>query len=65
MPYKLKETAETFRVVDGPYAGQDFKPGMTYDDIPPQEAGKFEKVKEETPEVASKTRDKKGAGSDK
>ncbi|MGD0020829.1 MAG: hypothetical protein ABSC54_00855 [Smithellaceae bacterium] len=56
MPFKLKETAEAFQVVDGPYAGKDFKPGIIYNDIPPQEANRFEKAKDEP---ASKG-DKKG-----
>jgi hypothetical protein len=48
--YKLKPGIEAFTVVDGPFAKHDFKPGRVYDDIPPQEAKKFEEIIEETQE---------------
>jgi len=42
--YKLKPGQEKFQVVDGPYAGRKYQPGVTYTDIPPEEAHRFAKV---------------------
>jgi hypothetical protein len=63
----LKPEIESFTVVDGPFAGRDFKKGIIYSDIPPAEAQKFEKAKEEIqkPEPASKLKDDKNAANSK
>jgi len=42
--YKIKETSPDFRVVDGPYAGRLYASGQLYEDIPPQEAHRFDQV---------------------
>ena len=46
--YQLKSTSPDFRVVDGPFAGQIYQSGKRYQDIPPQEAHKFDEVPEST-----------------
>jgi|GEM_PF-3151337 hypothetical protein len=43
--YMLKKGQEAFVVVDGPMAGRRFEPGRRYAEIPPQEKGRFEKIK--------------------
>ncbi|MCK9195441.1 MAG: hypothetical protein M0P16_00490 [Syntrophales bacterium] len=48
--YQLKLGSESFTVVDGPYAGKTYKPGQAYADVPPQEMGRFRKIKEEAPD---------------
>lgn len=47
MEHKLKPGAESFTVVDGPFAGRTFDPGRAYGEIPLQEAHRFEEIKEE------------------
>lgn len=42
--YQLKQGIQSFTVVDGPFAGRTYAPGRTYAEIPPHEAGKFEKM---------------------
>ncbi len=42
--YRLKGPA--FTVVDGPFAGKTFRRGVIYKEVPPEEAGRFEKVSE-------------------
>lgn len=44
MSYKLKPGIESFEVVDGPFAGKKFLQGRIYEDVPPNEKTKFEKV---------------------
>jgi len=39
--YTLKQGVQGFTVIDGPMAGKSFKSGMSYKEIPPQEAAKF------------------------
>jgi hypothetical protein len=39
--YKLKAGIQDFTVIDGPMSGKSFKRGIVYEEIPPQEAGKF------------------------
>jgi hypothetical protein len=39
--YTLKQGVQGFTVIDGPMAGRSFKSGMSYKEIPPQEAAKF------------------------
>jgi hypothetical protein len=46
--YQLKSTSPDFRVVDGPFAGRIYLSGKRYQDIPPQEAHKFDEVPENT-----------------
>jgi len=48
MKYKLKKNVENFDVVDGPFAGREYRRGKVYDekDIPPGEKRKFEPVPE-------------------
>ena len=48
MPYILKKGVETFEVVDGPFAGRKYKPGVQYQEVPPQEKKKFEELKAES-----------------
>lgn len=45
MAYKLKWGLEPFTVVDGPFAKRTFVPGMIYQEIPSQEARRFEEIK--------------------
>lgn len=56
--YRLKPGQEAFQVVDGPCEGVTFRPGMTYHEIPPREAGRFEEVPE--PAVEEKPKSKRG-----
>ena len=42
--YKLKAGQESFTPVEGPFALKTFKPGQTYAEIPPEEAGRFTEV---------------------
>jgi len=52
MNYRLKKTEGSIRIVDGPYAGRKYMKGRLYDDIPPEEAHRFEKIKDkEKPKV--------------
>jgi hypothetical protein len=44
--YKLKDGVEGFTVIDGAMAGKSFKKGISYPEIPPQEAEKFEVIPE-------------------
>ena len=46
--YKLKEGQEAFEMVDGPMAGQKFKPGFHYEEIPDRYKDRFQKVKKQT-----------------
>lgn len=39
--YQLKNNQEGFTVTDGPFAGQSFKRGRLYREIPPSEAHRF------------------------
>ena len=56
--YQLKATSPDFRVVDGQYAGRQYVAGQLYEDIPPQEAHKFEKVPESAEQTVKSTRNK-------
>ena len=42
--YRLKKGVENFQVVDGPFAGRKFVRGKIYNEVPPEEKGKFEKI---------------------
>ncbi len=46
MKYRLKKTEEAIQIVDGPYAGRKYAKGTLYNEIPPEEAHRFEKAKE-------------------
>lgn len=47
--YQLKKGQEAFTVVEGPFAGQTFKPGVHYAEIPKETAGRFAAVKDDGP----------------
>jgi|GEM_PF-3236931 len=53
--YKLKQGVQGFTVIDGPMAKKSFKQGETYAEIPPQEAAKFEEIKDDQPEETAET----------
>jgi hypothetical protein len=65
MAHKLKTGMESFTVVDGPFAGLTFAPGMAYGEIPPQEAHRFEEIKEAAPEPLPEAVENKQAKADK
>jgi len=43
--YKLKEDQESITVVEGPFAGRNYRHGETYAEVPPQEMRRFEEIK--------------------
>ena len=45
MGYRLKKNVEAFTVVDGPFEKKQYKPDVEYEEVPPHEKHKFEKVK--------------------
>lgn len=49
--YQLKNSQESFTVVEGAFAGRRFEPGKLYEDVPQTDAGKFVKIKETAPEA--------------
>lgn len=42
MPWKLKQNAPEFDCVDGPLAGQKFRRGQVYDDVPLGDKARFD-----------------------
>jgi hypothetical protein len=54
MSYKLKPNEPDFEVVDGNFAGRHFVAGKVYDDIPENEAHKFEAAESREPRAESK-----------
>lgn len=54
MPYKLKPNEPDFEVMDGAFAGRHFVAGVIYDNIPTQEAHKFEAAESREPRAESK-----------
>lgn len=46
--YRLKPGCESFTVVDGPFAGRTYRPGIVYDAIPQTETAKFDRLAPET-----------------
>jgi len=50
--FRLKKGIEGFTVTDGDLAGRSYEKGRVYHEIPPQEAGKFEKITEPAPPAA-------------
>ena len=63
--FKLKPGQEAFEIVDGPMAGQAFKPGQEYKTVPDTEKHRFKTIKpvlakaEKTKPTASKKDPKK------
>ena len=57
---RLKKGQENIQVVDGLFAGKKFVRGQEYEDIPPEEKRRFEKVPE--PQKAPAKSVSKGAG---
>ena len=51
--FTLKDGVQGFTVIDGPMAGKSFKSGMSYNEIPPQEAARFEEIKEQEAPAAA------------
>jgi hypothetical protein len=47
--FRLKAGSPAFDVVDGPLAGRRYRHGQAYAEIPPGEAGKFERIPEQKP----------------
>lgn len=41
---KMKPGQDRIQVVDGPFAGKKYQPGRIYNEIPPEEAHRFEEV---------------------
>ena len=58
MTYVLKAGVESFRVVDGPFAGSKYLKGKEYAEVPIGEMGKFEEIRVTSDEkrVTSKTK---------
>jgi hypothetical protein len=44
MQYRLKSNEAPFEIVDGPMAGRKFAAGVIYEEVPPQEAHRFEEI---------------------
>lgn len=42
--YQLKKGQEAFTVVEGQFAGRNFKPGERYKDIPPGMSKRFSEI---------------------
>jgi len=42
--YRLKQGQESFTPVEGPFAGRTFAPGKVYDQIPPGEERRFDRI---------------------
>jgi len=57
MAYRLKDNQPDFDVVDGPFAGKQYRHGRDYDTVPPDQAQRFDEVK---PEAAAKKQTKGG-----
>jgi hypothetical protein len=48
--FTLKKGIQGFTVIDGGMSGKSFKPGVAYEEIPPQETAKFEEIKDAKPD---------------
>jgi len=44
MAYKLRTGQESFRVVDGLFSGRIYRVGVAYNEIPKEEASRFEEI---------------------
>lgn len=53
MSYKLKPNVAGFTVVDGPFAGREFRGGRIYKDIPLREKEKFIEITTEGAQPAN------------
>lgn len=60
--YRLKTGQERFQVADGPFANRQYEPGKIYDQIPPEEAYRFEEIR---PATSSRKTAEKQKGADK
>jgi len=56
MSYTLKKKAESFTVVDGPLANRTYRHGETYEEIPKNEAARFDRIPDPAPEKDKTTR---------
>lgn len=54
--YRLKPGQESITIVDGPFAGRTFRPGIVYDTIPPSEAARFDSLIPESADPEPKRR---------
>ena len=61
---KWRVKGDTFRVVDGAFAGRVFERGAEYDEIPPNEEHRFTEVKPATETVGKPARKTAGKGGD-
>jgi hypothetical protein len=52
--YRLKTGEEAFQVVDGPFRRRRYEPGNIYNEIPPEEASRFEEVRPAAPSRKTK-----------
>jgi hypothetical protein len=59
MSYILRKGVQGFTVIDGPMSGKSFKSGIAYDEIPPQEAAKFEVIPDAAADTAAMKNSKK------
>ena len=44
MSYRLKTSVQSFTVMEGRLANRTYRHGLDYEEIPANEAGKFEKI---------------------
>lgn len=59
--YRLKNNAADFAVVDGRFAGRSYRAGEAYEEIPPEEKNKFERI-ESAEERKSGSQEEKASG---
>lgn len=64
MLYKLKANVPEFDCVDGPLAGQEFRHGKVYEEIPEGDRARFETSRTPAPAPAKPVGNKKNAVSD-
>ncbi|HQP30843.1 MAG TPA: hypothetical protein PLB81_05905 [Deltaproteobacteria bacterium] len=55
MAYRLKNGQPDIDVVDGPFAGKQYRHGQEYDSVPPDQAHRFEEIKPQ-PEAKKQTK---------
>lgn len=52
MPYKLKKSELAFQVIrEGKFEYRRYKHGVVYDEIPPEDASRFDKIEPEKAET--------------
>jgi hypothetical protein len=57
MSYRLKKTENAFRVCrEGKFEYRRYEHGKTYDEVPPEDAHRFETLDVERPESAADTK---------